>query len=256
MASSPAANAVVSGASSSGAGRFPRRRRVAEAALGRHTVVSSSDRRESSRGSLVLKATKLLGPPTRFEASKLEVVFLGEEIGKHQLCTSSRTYTLSHCDLTANLTLAVSNHISFDQLRRWQAKLQRDDVVAEWKMVKDERSLHVHCYVSGTNPLQDLAAEFRYHIFCKELPLVLKAVVHGDSVLFEEHPELIEASVWVYFHSKSKKYNRVECWGPLKDAMKRTLEDQSEDVQTVVNGGFDKWPSPKSILHALVAFLL
>lgn len=44
--------------------------------------------------------------------------------------------------------------------------------MAEWKKVKDEMSLHVHCYVSGANLLQDLAAGFRYHIFSKELPLV------------------------------------------------------------------------------------
>ncbi|MQL84884.1 hypothetical protein Taro_017401 [Colocasia esculenta] len=201
-------------------------------------------------------AAKLLSPPTRFEASKLEVVFLGEEMGKHPPCTISRTYALTHCDLTANLTLAVSNDISIDQLRRWQAKLQSDDVVAEWKITKDETSLHVHCHVSGTNPLQDLAAEFRYFIFSKELPLVLKAVVHGDSVLFNERPELMEASVWVYFHSNSTKFNRVECWGPLKDAMKRTLEDQAEHVQSVVTKSFDKGVSPKGILHALVAFLL
>ena len=55
------------------------------------------------------------------------------------------------------------------QLRGWYNK---DDVVAEWKKVKDDMCLHVHCYVSGPNPLLDLAAEFRYHIFSKELPLV------------------------------------------------------------------------------------
>lgn len=54
----------------------------------------------------------------------------------------------------------------------WQTRLNKDDVVAEWKKVNEEISLHVHCFVSGTSLLQDLAAEFRYHIFSKELPLV------------------------------------------------------------------------------------
>lgn len=48
---------------------------------------------------------------------------------------------------------------------------------------------------------------------------VLKAVLHGDSPLFREHPELLNALVRVYFHSSLKKYNRIECWGPLKDAV-------------------------------------
>lgn len=55
------------------------------------------------------------------------------------------------------------------QLRGWYSK---DDVVAEWTEVKGNLFLDVHCYVSGPNFLPELAAEFRYHIFSKELPLV------------------------------------------------------------------------------------
>lgn len=131
-------------------------------------------------------------PPARFEASKLKVVFT-REVNK-SAGIIPRTYILSHCDFTANLTLTISDVINLDQvkidcylehntlfcsshfgvceciqLRGWYNK---DDVVAEWKKVKDEMCLHVHCYVSGPNSLLDLTAEFRYHIFSKELPLV------------------------------------------------------------------------------------
>ena len=47
---------------------------------------------------------------------------------------------------------------------------------------------------------------------------VLKAFFHGDGDLFSSYPELQEALVWVYFHSNIPEFNRVECWGPLKDA--------------------------------------
>ncbi|OVA02166.1 Staygreen protein [Macleaya cordata] len=186
-------------------------------------LISSSliDERRSTYSSsynpLVFQAARLLGPPARFEASKLKVVFVGED---HQEINYPRTYTLSHCDLTANLTLTISNAITLDQLKGWY---NRDDVVAEWKKVNQEMCLHVHCHVSGPNVLLDVAAEFRYHIFTKELPLVLQAVLHGDSMFFKEHPELMDALVWVYFHSSSKKYNRVECWGALKGAAQRDL---------------------------------
>lgn len=73
----------------------------------------------------------------------------------------------AHRQTSANIILFLSTCSS--QLNGWYNK---DDVVAEWKKVKDELCLHVHCYVSGPNPLLDLAAEFRYHIFSKELPLV------------------------------------------------------------------------------------
>ncbi|XP_077249782.1 magnesium dechelatase SGRL, chloroplastic-like isoform X2 [Tasmannia lanceolata] len=220
--------------------------------------------RRASTNSLVLKAARLLGPGTNFEASKLKVVFLGEEMAKQPRITP-RIYTVTHCDLTANLTLAISNTINVEQLRGWYNRLQRDDVIAEWRKVKDEMSLHVHCHVSGAHLLLDLAAEFRYHIFTKELPLVLKALIHGDSVLFNGHPELLEATVWVYFHSNSKNYDRVECWGALKDAAQgifgaAQLDEKGPKEWTIQNQldekGPKEWAIHKSFFHALVAILL
>ncbi|KAJ9566991.1 hypothetical protein OSB04_002957 [Centaurea solstitialis] len=186
---------------------------------------------------LVFQAAKLLGPPATFDASKLQVVFKGEETEQYTRIVP-RTYKLSHCDFTANLTLTISNIIDHDEvhnisnwilekgldllvlvLKGWYNK---DDVVAQWAEVKGHMCLDVHCYVSGPNSLLDLAAEFRYYIFSKELPLVLEAVLYGDRDLFNEHTELMDAFVRVFFHSSSKKYNRVECWGPLKDAAKVT----------------------------------
>jgi hypothetical protein len=46
----------------------------------------------------------------------------------------------------------------------------------------------------------------------------LKAFFHGDVNLFNNHPELQEALVWVYFHSNIPEFNKVECWGPVKEA--------------------------------------
>ncbi|XP_042520941.1 magnesium dechelatase SGRL, chloroplastic [Macadamia integrifolia] len=216
----------------------------------------SSLNRKATYNPLVFQAAKLLGPTARFQASKLKVVFMAEAIEKYTEIVP-RTYILSHCDMTANLTLAISNSINLEQLKGWYNK---DDVVAEWRKVKDELFLHIHCHVSGPNHLLDIAAEFRYHIFTKELPLVLKAMLHGDSILFKEHPELMETLVWVNFHSSSKKYNRRECWGPLKDAAERTQEHQLQRLlssgQEVHHPSQEKLGSPKSILQALVLFLL
>ncbi|KAH1096792.1 hypothetical protein J1N35_013713 [Gossypium stocksii] len=182
---------------------------------------SISSPARASYNTLVSEAARLLVPTAIFEASKLKVVFMGEGL-KSYSAIIPRTYILSHCDFTANLTLTISNVINLDQLKGWY---NNDDVVAEWKKVKETMFLNVHCFVSGPNLLLDVAAEFRYHIFSKELPLlaelllqVLKAVLHGDSVLFAEHPELMDALVCVYFHSSLPKYNRMESWGPLKDA--------------------------------------
>lgn len=61
------------------------------------------------------QAVRLLGPPASFEASKLKVVFLGEGMNDYSRILP-RTYILSHCDFTANLTLTISNVINLEQV--------------------------------------------------------------------------------------------------------------------------------------------
>ncbi|KAJ1416072.1 Staygreen protein [Sesbania bispinosa] len=116
-------------------------------------------------------------------------------------------------------------------LQGWYNKLQRDEVVAQWKKVKGKMSLHVYCHISGGHFLLDIFARLRYFIFCKELPVVLKAFVHGDGNLLNNYPELQEALVWVYFHSKIPEFNKVECWGPLKEASAPSAGSHEEETK-------------------------
>lgn len=178
-----------------------------------------SRRSSKNKNHSVAPVARLFGPAI-FEASKLKVLFLGVDEKKHP-GKLPRTYTLTHSDITSKLTLAISQTINNSQLQGWYNKLQRDEVVAEWKKVKGKMSLHVHCHISGGHFLLDLCARLRYFIFCKELPVVLKAFVHGDGNLINNSPELQEALVWVYFHSNIPEFNRVQCWGPLKEAVER-----------------------------------
>lgn len=180
------------------------------------SIVIYRTRRFKKTNQSIVPVARLFGPAI-FEASKLKVLFLGVDEKKHP-GKLPRTYTLTHSDITSKLTLAISQTINNSQLQGWYNKLQRDEVVAEWKRVKENMSLHVHCHISGGHFLLDLVAKFRYFIFAKELPVVLKAFVHGDGNLLNNYPELQEALVWVYFHSNIPEFNRVECWGPLKEA--------------------------------------
>ncbi|KAL3351780.1 hypothetical protein AABB24_020053 [Solanum stoloniferum] len=173
-------------------------------------------RGHSKKSQSIIPVARLFGPSI-FEASKLKVLFLGVDEKKHP-ARLPRTYTLTHSDITCKLTLAVSQTINNSQLEGWYNRLQRDEVVAEWKKVKGKMSLHVHCHISGDHFLLDFVARLRYYIFCKELPVVLKAFVHGDGNLLKNYPELEEALVWVYFHSNIQEFNKVDCWGPLKEA--------------------------------------
>ncbi|PSR91528.1 Protein STAY-GREEN like [Actinidia chinensis var. chinensis] len=172
--------------------------------------------RRSKKHQSLIPVARLFGPAI-FEASKLKVLFLGIDEKNHPE-KLPRTYTLTHSDVTSKITLAISQTINNSQLQGWYNKFQRDEVVAEWRKVKGKMSLHVHCHISGGHFLLDLCARLRYFIFYKELPVVLKAFVHGDGDLFNNYPELEEAMVWVYFHSNIQEFNKVECWGPLKEA--------------------------------------
>ncbi|KAL5186451.1 Protein STAY-GREEN, chloroplastic [Glycine soja] len=163
----------------------------------------------------VMPVARLFGPAI-FDASKLKVLFLGVDQKKHPSYLP-RTYTLTHCDITSKITLSISQTINKTQLQGWYNKLQRDEVVAHWRKINGKMSLHVHLHVSGGHFLLDICASIRYFIFCKELPVVLNAFIHGDKNLFKDYPELHEALVWVYFHANNSKFNKVECLGPLKD---------------------------------------
>ncbi|KAL8543824.1 hypothetical protein ACS0TY_004394 [Phlomoides rotata] len=173
----------------------------------------TTTRRTNKNGSMLPAVARLFGPAT-FDPSKLKVIYLEADYDVRKFLLP-RTYTLTHCDITSKLTLAVSQTINTSQLQGWYHRLHRDEVVAIWKKIKGKMSLHVHCHISGGHFLLDIFAELRYSIFCKELPVVLKAFVHGDAKLFNNYPELEEAWAWVYFHSNIPEFNKVECWGPL-----------------------------------------
>ncbi|KAH8955056.1 hypothetical protein BDL97_08G114900 [Sphagnum fallax] len=182
---------------------------------------------------------RLFGPAI-FEASKLRVLFLGSD--KEHPDRLPRIYTLTHSDVTSKITLAVSREINKAQLKGWYSKLQRDEVLAEWKRVKGTMSLHVHCHISGGNFLHNIIAKLRFYIFRKELPVVLEAFRHGDEALLKEYPDLDNALVWVYFHSNVEEYNRVECWGPLVEAAKSATEEAKEAIHHAMEEIERKWP--------------
>lgn len=126
-----------------------------------------------------------------------------------------RRYTLTHSDVTGNLYLTVGPEYNRRQIAGWYTRLMRDEVLAEWHRDKDGPALHVYCHISGG--LIVGSAGWRNTIFQRELPLVLEAFRFGDGRLFESHPELDYAPVWVHFHAVQPVYNRTESWGQLAE---------------------------------------
>ena len=81
-----------------------------------------------------------------------------------------RRYTLTHNDLTRQLTLSVARDFDGAQTALWYTRLLRDEVLAEWR----DDGLHVHCNVSVEGHWWiDWAKSLRSVVFRQKLPLVL-----------------------------------------------------------------------------------
>ena len=128
---------------------------------------------------------------------------------------SPRCYALTHSDRTGDLYLTIGAEYDEAQISGWYTRLMRDEVLAEWQQDEQGPSLHVHCHVSGGMVFG--TARWRYAIFRRELQLVLEAFRFGDRMLFEAHPELDQALVWIHFHSTRSRYDRTQLWGTPAD---------------------------------------
>ena len=150
---------------------------------------------------------------SRLKPEKLHVRFL-EGITREGPLTPRR-YTLTHSDRTGELFLTIGPQYEKKQLQGWQARLMRDEVLAEWHSRPGQAELHVHCHVSGELALGP--AHWRDGIFRHELPLALMALCYGDRELMQRWPELKQAPVRIHFHARQAKYDVTEQWGTVAD---------------------------------------
>ena len=149
----------------------------------------------------------------RLRPEKLHVRFAKGCISGRPLVP--RRYTLTHSDRTGELFLSIGPEYDEEQLRGWQARLMRDEVLAEWQHQPGLPELHVHCHVSGQWALGP--ARWRDDVFRRELPLALEALCYGDRELMCSSRQLKQAPVWVHFHARQAKLDATEEWGTVSD---------------------------------------
>jgi len=150
---------------------------------------------------------------SRLRAEKLHVTFApGTEPEGPAM---PRAYTLTHSDVTGDLFLTVGAKHEEGQISGLYTRLMRDEVLAQWSGDEEDLALHVHCHVSGG--LAVGSARMRFAIFKREMPLVLEALRYGDRHFFRAHPGLDQASIWVHFHARQRRYDTVERWGVPAD---------------------------------------
>ncbi len=123
-----------------------------------------------------------------------------------------RCYTLTHSDETGDLYLDIGLKFAYNKITA-----TRDEVLAEWAKMGNKYILKIDLHVDG--PLNGLDIKKRDQIFRKELRLAIESIVYGDKIFFYKHNILDESPIIVYFNSREEKFNKIECWGIIKDYM-------------------------------------
>lgn len=125
-----------------------------------------------------------------------------------------RRYTLTHSDRTGDLFLTIAQEYDQKKLSDWYTRLMRDEVLAE-VLTDDPARMDVFVHTSGGFILG--TAKWRDGILRHHMPMALNALCFGDIGYLSSQPELINAPVFVHFHAKQAKYNRIEQWGVISD---------------------------------------
>ncbi|ANB59108.1 staygreen family protein [Anoxybacillus sp. B7M1] len=120
---------------------------------------------------------------------------------------NTRKYTLIHSDDTDDLYLYIGSSFAFEHLHP-----TRDEVLAEWKRVKQTLILFLYVYVGNKNSGKE-TNEQRKQVFQKNLPLALEAIRHGDQQLFQAYPSLDFSPILVHFTSEYPDLNVTEDYG-------------------------------------------
>jgi Staygreen protein len=203
------------------------------------STVDASDTERSVRRLRPSQTCSLSWDPPRFNAEKLSVRYLDGSSGPTTGAMSPgghlrRRYTLTHNDLTGELTLSVGREYNAQQVTGWcvslptcccevswsfltcplllhsrYTRLLRDEVLAEWA----GGSLHVHVHIRGTVDWWLAPAQLRSFIFRREMPLVLDTVSFAERQFLATQPALVDAPVLVHFHSGG--HTDIESWGCL-----------------------------------------
>jgi len=159
-------------------------------------------------------ATAVWDVALKFDPNRVSVKFCKDTSRAVAQPHGKRRYTLTHNDLTRQLTLSVGQRFNNSQISVWYTRLLRDEILAEWR----EDGLHVHCQVSVKDHWWiSWARSLRAVVFRQKLPLVLDTLRYADRELFIRNPQLLEAPVYVHFH-EAVGFEDSECWGQLETA--------------------------------------
>jgi hypothetical protein len=149
----------------------------------------------------------------RLNPDKLHVTYLNG-VGLEKAIIPRR-YTLTHSDTSGELFLSIGNNFNLKQISKLYTRFMRDEVLGELVDCGEKFIIKIYCHVSGGIILG--TARWRYSIFQSELPLVLEGIRYGDRDLFEQKPELDNATVQIHFQFNNERSNKIEIWPSISN---------------------------------------
>lgn len=161
-----------------------------------------------------------------------------------------RCYTLTHSDKTGDIYLDIGLKFAYNKITAI-----RDEVLAEWSKMGNKYILRIDLHVDA--PLNGLDVAKRDKIFRKELKLAIKGIIYGDKVFFYKHNILEESPIIVYFNSKEERFNKIECWGTIKDYISSDyIEDIKSELDNNLKDEFECENSSDNYEEVIITLLL
>jgi len=143
---------------------------------------------------------------SKFDPAKLKLTYFPPATPFKPV--DERKYTFTHSDVTGELFLTIGYCYDFDAINM---KL-RDEVFAEWKHTMGQYTLTGKVFVSN-GEFNEKYSMIRFHIFQKELPLALTAMVYGDRNFYMNHPWLLDSPIYVQFESAFPQFHQLIYYG-------------------------------------------
>lgn len=143
---------------------------------------------------------------SKFDPAKLSVTIFPPATPYKPV--DERKYTLTHIDTTGELFLTIGYCYDYQAIN----EKFRDEVLAEWKPRMGQYTLIGKVYVSN-GEFDEKYAMVRYLIFQRELPLALTAIVYGDQALYQNHPWLLDAPIYIQFESSYTQFQQFVYYG-------------------------------------------
>ena len=122
-----------------------------------------------------------------------------------------RKYTLTHSDETGMLFLDIGEVYNYSSINQDL----RDEVLGRWISPENEPPILLFYVYVGDCDFEECAN--RYKIFKSHIEMAIMAVIYGDSVLFDNNPELVNSSIYVKFDSVVPAFDSYEYYGCVCD---------------------------------------